>query len=294
LTPPSLTLPSEFDCAEYRSAYPDLAGFSNDKLAEHYMAFGETEGRRANAIRTREDFARLIPGGARVLEMGPYHSPLVRGPNVKYFDVLSRESMLHRAAEEGVDGSRAPEIDFVSPTGDLAVVDEMFEHAFSSHTLEHQPDLIAHLRGVERLLEPGGRYFAVVPDKRYCYDHFSPESSIAEIVEACYEKRTIHTLKSVLGQTLMTAHNDCLRHWKGDHGPFLESAAERIRDGIAEFGAGDSYVDVHAWYFTPRSTRAILGALREAGCVTFEVERLYPTRRDSFEFWLVLRKPPTV
>jgi SAM-dependent methyltransferase len=287
----AIVLPEPYETGAYRSAHPDLVDLSSDELRDHYRTHGEGEGRRANGIRTREDFAALVPIDARSLEIGPYFSPLLRGPNTKYFDILSREAMMERAGAEGVDGERVPEIDFVSPIGDLGVVDATFDFAFSSHTIEHQPDLVTHLQSVERLLEPGGRYFAIVPDKRYCYDHFSPESSLAEVVEAFYEKRTTHTLKSVLGQTLMTAHNDCVRHWNGDHGPFLESAAIRIKDGIDEFvAAGQSYVDVHAWYFTPESVATILGALREAAYTSFEVERLYPTRRDSFEFWMVLRK----
>jgi SAM-dependent methyltransferase len=201
--------------------------------------------------------------------------------------------MQRRAALEGFDARDAPEIDFVSATGDLGVVDATFDAVLSSHAIEHQPDLIAHFRHVERLLRPGGRYFAIVPDKRYCFDHFSPESSIAEIVAAFLERRTVHTLASVLGQSVMTTHNDCVRHWNGDHGNFMEQCLPRIHDGVEAFeaAAGD-YVDVHAWYFTPESARTIFRVLHEARYTELYLERLYPTRRDTFEFWTIFRKPP--
>jgi SAM-dependent methyltransferase len=286
-----VTLPHDFDCDVYRAANPDLAGFSDAELIQHFLLYGESEGRRGDALASREDFAALVPIDADVLEIGPYYSPMLRGPRTKFFDVLTRDAMIDRAATDGFDASNAPEIDFVSPTGDLDAVDSTFDFAFSSHAIEHQPDLISHLQKVERLLRPGGSYLVIVPDKRYCYDHFSPESSLAEIVEAHVQNRASHTLRSVLGQSVMSTHNDCARHWNGDHGVFLEDPEPRIRAGVEAFAqTGEAYLDVHAWYFTPASTRAIFKALYEADLLTFQIERLYPTRRNTFEFWMILRK----
>jgi SAM-dependent methyltransferase len=287
-----IEIPESYDCDAYRTANPDLADLSDDALAEHYRLFGEAEGRRADWLDSREAFAALIPGDADALEIGPYYSPLLSTPRTWFFDVLSRSEMLARAAADGFDGSTAPTIDFVSPTGDLGIVDMPFDYVFSSHTMEHQPDLIAHLQSVERLLRPGGRYLAIVPDKRYCYDHFSAESDLADIVEAHVEKRTFHTLRSVLAESVLTTHNDALRHWNGDHGTYLEACAPRLASGLEDYAArAGSYLDVHAWYFTPASARAIFPALRESGYANLELERVYPTRRGEFEFWFVLRKP---
>jgi SAM-dependent methyltransferase len=292
VTQAELELPDSFAADAYRASNPDLVSLSDDDLFRHFERFGEVEGRRADWIDSREAFAALIPADADALEIGPYYSPLLATPRTWFFDVLSRPEMLVRAEAEGFDGSTAPNIDYVSPTGDLNIVDQPFDFAFSSHTIEHQPDLIGHLQQVERLLRPGGRYFTIVPDKRYCFDHFSAESGLHEIVEAHIEKRTLHTLRSVLSHSVMTTHNDAVRHWNGDHGVYLEAAAERIAAGLAEYAAGTGvYLDVHAWYFTPASARAIFTALREAAYVDLELERLYPTRRNTFEFWAVLRKP---
>jgi predicted SAM-dependent methyltransferase len=285
-------LPPEFDIAEYRSANPDLHAFRDDELARHYRVYGESEGRRANGLWAREDFADLVSRESDALEIGPYYRPMLASPKTWFFDVLSRDQMLERARTEGVDGSGVPAIDFVSPTGDLGIVEpESFDAIFSSHALEHQPDLIGHLQGVHRLLRPGGRYFAIVPDKRYCFDHFNPESTVAEIVEAHIEKRRSHTLRSVLNLSVMTTHNDSVRHWNGDHGTFLESFEERVRSGLAEYRAADGgYVDVHAWYFTPSSIRPIVSALGAAQYVPLTIERVYPTLFHSLEFYIVFRK----
>ena len=289
-----VALPAVFEPGAYRAANDDLASFGDAELDRHYRTYGEAEGRRANALASREAFAALVPGDADSLEIGPYYSPLLHGPQTKYFDVLSRDAMLVRAQTQGFDASNAPEIDYVSATGDLTIVDARFDNAFSSHAIEHQPDLIAHLQSVQHLLRPGGRYFLIVPDKRFCYDHFSPESSLADIVAASYEKRTVHSLRNVLGQAIMSTHNDSARHWNGDHGTFGEQIDVRVSSGLTWYEeARGTYLDVHAWYFTPESARLNFRALRDARYVDFELERLYPTRRNTFEFWMVLRKPAT-
>ncbi len=154
---------------------------------------------------------------SRVLEIGPFCNPCMTGRNVRYFDVLDRAGLLKRAAEQGYLVVSAPKIDFVSPVGDLSVVDATFDAVVSSHCIEHQPDLVAHLAEVARILEPGGRYFLLVPDKRFCFDHFLAPSTVAGVVDAWKEGRKVHRLASVLEHRALTTHNDTARHWAGDH-----------------------------------------------------------------------------
>jgi SAM-dependent methyltransferase len=163
---------------------PDLQAYSEAQLIAHYQRFGEREGRRPNSLATRLDFAALVPRDARSLEIGPFYDPLLRGPNTKYFDRLTQAELVERAAALDAPTKAVPQIDFVSPTCDLTIVDETFDYVFSSHCIEHNPDLIGHLQTVERLLVPGGRYFVIVPDKRYCFDHFREVSTIADAIEA--------------------------------------------------------------------------------------------------------------
>ena len=49
------------------------------------------------------------------------------------------------------------------------------------------------------------------------------------------------------------------------------------------------HIDVHAWYFTPASASAILGALQNMGLSQLTVHRVYATRYGAFEFWMILR-----
>ena len=85
----------------------------------------------------RRGLVDAIPENARVLEVGPFGNPTMRGSNVSYFDVLTTEELCIRAVEHQHDPKAVPNIDFVSPNGDLSVVDGSFDIVFSAHCLEH-------------------------------------------------------------------------------------------------------------------------------------------------------------
>lgn len=284
--------PPELDLPMYRALHADLARFDDGELARHYEQHGTKEGRQANALRTRTDFLGMVPTTATVLEIGPFTSPLLRGPLVSYFDVMDTEGLLERARRIGWPHEDPVEIDYVSNAGDLRVVPEKFDVVLSSHAIEHQPDLIRHLADVENLLNPGGRYFLIIPDKNYCFDHFIPESTLAGVIDAHFHEAKVHALRSIIEHRALTTHNDPLRHWQGDHGAFMNSIAERIDAAIAEYRAAEgAYIDVHAWYFSPVSFRALMAALNESFQTALYAERIYSTLYGHLEFWAILRKP---
>jgi SAM-dependent methyltransferase len=282
-------LPQEFDPRAYQSIHADLAGLTDTELKTHYETFGISEGRAANSLRNRNEFTSLIPNSATALEIGPFCNPLLHGPNVSYFDVLSQEALVERARHIGLDPSKVPYIDYISPTGELSCVQRRFDVVLSSHCLEHQPDLIGHLQEVGQLLWPGGAYFLLVPDKRYCFDHFIPASNLAEVIVAHHEQRKVHSLRSVIEHHALTTHNDSLRHWQGDHGEAFENIGHRYREALREFdGAERKYIDVHAWYFTPDIASNILSTLRRIDLNPLSVQRVYSTRYGANEFWIIL------
>ncbi len=284
-------LPMPVETAIYRRLWPDLAALDDEALQVHYNNFGANEGRLANSLRTREDFVALIPAEADALEIGPFCKPLLHGHRAKYFDVMDKAALEQRARDIGMPDPVAPQIDFISPVGDLAVVDETFDYVLSSHCIEHQPDIVAHLQQVTRILRPNGRYFLLIPDKRYCFDALLAESTVADVLDAYHAGRRTHSLRSVIEHRALTTHSDCVRHWNGDHGSVEVEGPGRVLASIQEFAAvKGGYVDVHAWYFTPPSIRFLFSTLRNAGFIGLDIERLYPTRLNSIEFWMVLRK----
>jgi SAM-dependent methyltransferase len=285
----SSEFPLEFDPSIYRERYTDVNHLSNDDLTAHFAAHGIHEGRCASAIEGRTDFFSLISSSLNALEIGPFNNPSITSSRVKYFDTLSTDDLKKRAQEIGIDQSNIPEIHWIDPDGDLTVVKELFDCCVSSHAIEHQPDLVRHLINVAGLLSPGGRYFLAVPDRRYTFDHFLKDSNVAEVIEAHRESRQRHTLHSVIEHRALTTHNDPAAHWNGTHGDG-EIDASKIQSAITEFEETDGYLDVHAWIFTPSSFRTIMTALFSLGLTQLTVERVYPTRRGSNEFYVILRK----
>ncbi|QPC87462.1 methyltransferase domain-containing protein [Mesorhizobium sp. NBSH29] len=238
----------------------------------------------------KANFASLGETESSVLEIGPFNNPMVRGGNVSYFDVMTTDQLRKRAVGIGYDTATIPEINFVSPIGDLSVVEGRFSAVVSSHCIEHQPDLIHHLAQVHALLEPGGKYYLVVPDKRYCFDHFLPEVTLGEVLAAKGE--TVHPLHKVIEHRALTTHNDPHQHWNGvhQHDGWAMSTAARVQSAIDEYNAAEGgYVDVHRWQFTPETFRAVIEGLTATGQARFEVVEINQTPRNTFDFTAILR-----
>lgn len=284
-----LNFPLDFDAALYRGRYADLNHLSDDDILAHYSTYGINEGRCASAIEGRTDFFSLISESLNALEIGPFNNPSISGAHIKYFDTLSTEDLCKRAQLIGIDQSNIPQIHWVDPNGDLTVIEELFDCCISSHSIEHQPDLVRHLVDVANLLSPGGRYFLAVPDRRFTFDHFLKDSNIAEVIEAHYQGRKRHTLQSVIEHRALTTHNDPTAHWNGSHGDEgIDSA--RVHSAITEFEETEGYLDVHAWIFTPMNFRTIITDLFSLGMTQLSVERVYPTLRGSNEFYVILKR----
>ena len=169
-----------------------------------------------------------------MLEIGPFAHPMMRGEHVDHLDVLPTEALRARAVSLGMDPGGVPDIRWVSSGGDLSVVTERYDAVVSSHAIEHQPDLIRHLQQVEALLRPGGSYYLLIPDHRYCFDHFLVPSTTAQVIGAHVERRSVHTAASVIEHRALTTHNDPVRHWAGDHGDPLADRAVRIDGALKE------------------------------------------------------------
>ena len=290
-------LPPEFDAQIYLSSNPDLAGMTLKQLIHHYELYGQNEGRICNEIDGRSKFLALVPSKVELLEIGPYTAPAFRRPyhNVRYLDAFSTEELRAKAAATGMDALSVPEIDYVwhgEPYQEL--VSNTVAAIFSSHNIEHQPDLIRHLHQLGNILQPAGQLFFVVPDRRYCFDHFLRDTTFADVFGAYYENRHKHTATSVFEHRMLTTHNDSVRHWAGDHGlhplltPITPETVAVVHETVSRIEATPGYIDTHAWQFTPESFRALITLLAASGKISFQVERIYPTVKNSNEFYVVL------
>jgi hypothetical protein len=117
-------------------------------------------------------------------------------------------------------------------------------------------------------------------------------STIADVLQAHEERRTRHTLRSVIEHRVLTTHNDASLHWQG--APMAIDQADqdrRLEDAMKEYNdAGEAYIDVHAWQFTPDSFRSITSSLLSLGLTDLRPLRVLHTPRNRPEFCAILEK----
>lgn len=274
----------------YRDRYSDLSGLSDDEAIDHYGHWGRSEGRIPSPFAERATFVKQLPHDGAILEVGPFFTPLVRGANVAYLDILTADELRERAVEVGGDPAGVPEtIDYI---GEITTIDARFDAILSCHSIEHHPDLVTHLRGIADRLKPGGRYWLIIPDKRFCFDHFLPESTIAEVVAAYREQRKQHSVANIIAHRTLVTHNDPGQHWAENHGMAVpHDLAARVSSAMKFLDEqGNAPVDVHAWQFTPSSFATIIRTLAEAGLIDITVEQVFETPFNSLEFTAILRR----
>lgn len=276
----------------YKNNNVDLEKYSDLQLIEHYSSYGCNEGRQAAALASRENLLKAIEVHRSVLEIGPFCAPTITSPNTKYMDIMSKSQLTERAIKIGIAVDKIPNIDFVSPTGSLAPIEEKFDAIFSSHCIEHQPNLVKHLNEVEDHLNPGGCYYMIIPDKRFCFDANLPHSKISDIIAAHYENPKTHSLSSVIEHRALTTHNDAIKHWSEKSTDiYREINIEKIKSAIIEYqSAKGGYIDVHAWQFTPISFKQNMTILAELGLINFSNISVYGTPHLRLEFVAVLTK----
>ena len=242
-------------------------------------------------IISRKDFTNLVNQELSSLEIGPFNSPSLTGKNVKYFDVLDKQGLIERAKGYNLDISRIPDIDFVSPIGDLKIIKTKFDAVFTAHNIEHQLDLVEHMNDVYNLLNDNGLYYMVVPDRRYCFDHFLPPSLMSDVLNAHHLSMNRHSLRTVL-TACETTHNNPNLHWKGDSGVGLYSnhRLECYKTTLNNYFETEKYIDFHQWRFQPENFVFIFNSLYRMGLIKLKLEKVYCTPLNSFEFEAVFRK----
>ena len=281
---------SDFDHEFYTTIHSDLRNLNSEQAWQHYLEHGMSEGRPASKLAFRENFLLLPEAGKTILEIGPFNAPVVGGPNVRYADMLSTEQLRKRATQLGLDPSNCPEITYALSENDLSCIGDKFDYVISSHCIEHQPDLVKHLNEVETILNPGGKYLLIVPDKRFCFDHFQNPTTIADIINSHLEQRVRHSIGSILEHRVLVTHNDPVRHWSGDHGrPNMDAAL--IRETIRSHRQNNpEYVDVHAWYFTPDNFQENIDFLYELGITRLRSSSVFSTPFNRIEFTAILTR----
>lgn len=282
----------DFDYEIY-GGHEDLRQMNSKELEEHFFSSGISEGRFYNKIKTRNDFINEISNKGKMLEIGPLDNPQLNylSPNYYSIDVFNKKQLIDKYKDDpNVNIEKIIEPSYVIANNDYSVIKEKFDCIFSSHNIEHIPCIVTFLKNLEVLLTDDGYIYFIIPDKRYCFDHFKKDTEIYDVLQLYYEKSTRPRFMDVLKMVSQVTHNNCVEHWNGNHGKIDTADLIKHYPGILNLCNISTYVDAHVSFFTPKNFMEIIGALRELKLTNLEIHRIYHTLKYNLEFYAILKK----
>lgn len=228
------------------------------------------------------------------IEIGPSFSPIApksEGYKVHVIDHMNHEQLINKYKDADVDLNNIEEVDFVwhgEKYTELTGKSKYYDWIIASHVIEHTPDLIGFLNECDTVLKDDGVLSLVIPDKRYCFDHFRPITGISKIIDNHVQQATIPTPGAVAESFLSDVKKAGNIAWNsGATGEYeivhsAEVALQRMKDVLEE----SAYLDVHSWCFVPHSFRFIIHNLFSLGLIPFKEVDFFQT--EGFEFYMTL------
>lgn len=271
----------------------DLKAMTDDQLAHHFLNYGIDEGRTCNTIQNRKSFVDLIDKEGKVLEIGPLDNPQLDylSPDYYSIDVFSKEQLIENYINDpNVDKEKIIEPSYVIVNNDYSQIQQKFRCIFSSHNIEHMPCVVTFLNNLEGILSDDGYIYLIIPDKRFCFDHFKRESDIYDVLQLYNEKNVRPRLSDILKMVSQITHNDPVAHWNNDHGNIPVNALVQNYAGILNQYNTGAYIDSHVSFFTPKSFLTIINILNSLNLINLKIHKMCHTLRDSNEFYVVLKK----
>lgn len=250
------------------------------------------------ALRRMRITAGIDPESSGI-EYGPLHRTIMSRSmckNIRYVDFKSRDELVTDYMKNpNVDVSLIPEIDIVTGGALISdfVPDDSLDFVIASHVLEHVPDFIGWLETNLRLLRQGGRIALAFPDRRYCFDMAKQPTGFHEVIAAYFEKRTQPNFTQICDHILNSRTVNTAEIWDGrqtvNNAPSVRTATAALAI-LKQLVAKTDYHDVHCWKFSDQEFIDILTRIKAELHLPFEVLSLFPTRRNTLEFFAVLVK----
>lgn len=228
------------------------------------------------------------------IEIGPSHNPIAPkkdGYSVHIIDHATRAELINKYKGHSVNLKKIEEVDFVwqgQPYSELTGKSKYYDWIIASHVIEHTPDLIGFLNNCDSIMKEDGVISLVVPDKRYCFDHYRPITGLSKIIDSHLLKRKIHSPGTVAEYYLNVVSKNGQIGWHptaaGEYN-FVHSREDAVQGMNSVINSG-AYLDVHAWCFVPHSFRLIIHDLFSLGLIPFQEIDFYPT--EGCEFYITL------
>lgn len=233
------------------------------------------------------------------IEIGPSYNPIApkkEGYKVQIIDHISREHLINKYKEHNVNLNNIEEVDFVwqgESYSQLTQKRKFYDWIIASHIIEHTPDLIGFLNDCDAIMKEDGVISLVIPDKRYCFDHFRPITGISQIIDSHFQNNKIHTPGTVAEYFLNVVSKDGNISWNSNitgEFCFIHSLDDALTKMDLVMNA-NAYLDVHSWCFVPHSFRLIMYDLFCLGIIPFQEVDFFPT--ENGEFYITLGRKGT-
>jgi len=233
------------------------------------------------------------------VEIGPSHNPIApkrEGYNVHIIDHMDRDGLVKKYTGHGVNLDQIEEVDFIwhgETYAELTGQSKHYDWIIASHVIEHTPDLIAFLHSCDSILKDDGVLSLVIPDKRYCFDHYRPITGISQIIDSHVHGHRIHSPGTAAECRLNSVTKSHQIAWDANtRGPYnlahsLDSAQQDMKSALED----NTYTDFHAWCFVPHSFRLIIHDLFCLGLSPFQEAAFFPTYGCEFYVTLSRRGP---
>lgn len=233
------------------------------------------------------------------IEYGPSYSPLLpksEGWNVTIVDHVSQEDLIAKYSNWGVP------VDLIEPV-DIVITDDNpiekqlahkagnIDYIIASHVFEHLPNPLGFLEVCEHLLSPKGFLRLAIPDKRFCFDLLKPLTSAGDLIQAFVEKRVRPTLGQYYNAIAMHSLKAGQLAFPGETGMdniILQNHPKDVYYSALQAHQSLSYVDIHAWAFTPSSFAAAMHLLESSGLSKLSLEQIEAD--GIYEFFATFRK----
>ena len=235
------------------------------------------------------------------LELGPHVNPMFRkseGYRVQYLELRGSDELRALMQSQGRDPNLVEDIDFIlqrdRPLPEI-VGGKRFAWVVSSHVIEHIPNFAGHLLDISAILQTGGVYALLVPDRNYCFDVLKPPTSLGAVIEAFLNSRTSSPIARLVDEFRYGAFPEGVEKggWsEADSGKSLVSKypdwLKRVRRVIDSKGADAGKWFGHQWCFDPVNFASIVADLIDLKLIDLELVHVRPTYH--MDFIVVLRK----
>lgn len=237
----------------------------------------------------------------RIIEIGASFNPIApkaEGWKTSNVDHATKAELTEKYRNDpSVDVSRIEDVDFVWTAGALSdavprSLHGTFDALIASHCIEHAPDFVGFFLSAARLLKPSGLITLAVPDKRYCFDYFKPLTTTGEVLSAHSERRARHSRRTTFdfsAYAVFSAGSGAWGQWPIGDLRLAHSLDEAHARFLASGDESDSsYVDLHAWHFTPSSFALLILELRQLGVIDWRVDTI--SSAVGCEFYVQLHR----